>query len=158
MDVVRDVCNVVPILWLADRFAIPLKTVQHPKGLVALPDLFKTVCCSTHKSARPFADRTQFLVLFMYQSFNIIPGNEWKLREGAMTAAPILRNIFEAHLKTQHGGKEVIVDWLAEGSAYEVNPQADRLYHALNDSKLPLADLVGDWYVNCTLRNRSLAN
>lgn len=43
LDVVRDVCNVTPILWLADRFAIPLKTLEHPRGLVALPDLFKVV-------------------------------------------------------------------------------------------------------------------
>lgn len=60
-------------------------------------------------------------------------------------AAPVLRNILEAHLKTQQGRKEAIVDWLAKGSAYEVNPRADRLYHALNDSKLPIGDLVGDW-------------
>jgi cytochrome P450 len=31
-----------------------------------------------------------------------------------------------------------------EGSAFEVGPQADRLYHALADTKLPNGDLVGD--------------
>jgi hypothetical protein len=31
-----------------------------------------------------------------------------------------------------------------EGSAFEVGPQADRLYHALADTKLPIGDLVGD--------------
>lgn len=36
------------------------------------------------------------------------------------------------------------MDWLAKGSAFEVKPEADRLYHALNDSKLPIGDLVGD--------------
>jgi hypothetical protein len=127
IDIVRDVTNVTPILWLAERFAIPLKTKEHPSGLLSIPEAFMV-----------------YLVLFMYQSFNIIPANEWKLREGATQAAPVLRGIFEAHLKTQQGFKEGIVDWLAKGSAFEVSPKADRLYHALNDSKLPIGDLVGD--------------
>jgi hypothetical protein len=127
IDIVRDVTNVVPILWLAERFAIPLKTVKHPHGLLTIPQAF-----------------TAYLVLFMYQSFNVIPSNEWTLRENAAMAAPALRAIFEAHLKTQKGAKEHVVDWLAKGSAFEVGPQADRLYHALNESKLPIGDLVGD--------------
>ncbi|KAL3426796.1 linoleate diol synthase [Phlyctema vagabunda] len=127
IDIVRDVTNVTPILWLAERFAIPLKTKEHPRGLISIPEAFGI-----------------YLVLFMYQSFNIIPANEWKLREGATKAAPVLRKIFEAHLKTQQGVKESVVDWLAKGSAFEVKPEADRLYHALNDSKLPIGDLIGD--------------
>lgn len=127
IDIVRDVTNVAPILWLAERFAIPLKTREHPYGLVSAHELF-----------------TIYTVLFMYMSFNIIPANEWKLREGASKAAPILKEIFKAHLTTQQGFKEGIVDWLAKGSAFEVGPDADRLYHALNDSKLPIGDLVGD--------------
>jgi cytochrome P450 len=127
IDIVRDVTNITPILWLAERFAIPLKTPQHPSGLLSIPEAF-----------------TIYLVLFMYQSFNIIPANEWKLREGSLQAAPVLRSIFEAHLKTQQGLTEGIVDWLAKGSAFEVGPEADRLYHALNETKLPIGDLVGD--------------
>lgn len=127
IDIVRDVTNVTPILWLAERFAIPLKTKEKPHGLLSVSELFMV-----------------YLVLFMYQSFNIIPVNEWKLREGSMKAAAVLRSIFEAHLKTQQGVKEGIVDWLAKGSAFEVGPEADRLYHALNDTKLPIGDLVGD--------------
>jgi cytochrome P450 len=127
IDIVRDVTNITPILWLAERFALPLKTPEQPKGLLSIHEAF-----------------TAYLVLFMYQSFNIMPVNEWKLREGAMKAAAPLRKIFEAHLKTQQGAKEAIVDWLAKGSAFEVNPVADRIYHALNDTKLPIGDLVGD--------------
>lgn len=127
IDIVRDVTNITPILWLADRFAIPLKTPEQPKGLLSIYEVF-----------------TAYLVLFMYQSFNIMPVNEWKLREGAMNAAAPLRKIFEAHLKTQQGLKEGVVDWLAKGSAFEVGPNADRIYHALNDTKLPIGDLVGD--------------
>ncbi|KAI1879029.1 hypothetical protein JX265_003206 [Neoarthrinium moseri] len=127
IDIVRDVTNITPILWLADKFAIPLKTQEKPKGLVSIYEAFGA-----------------YLVLFMYQSFNIMPINEWKLREAAMKAGAALRPVFEAHLKTQKGVKESVVDWLAKGSAFEVGPQADRLYHALNDSKLPIGDLVGD--------------
>lgn len=128
IDIVRDVTNITPILWLAERFAIPLKTPEKPKGLMSIYEAF-----------------TAYLVLFMYQSFNIMPVNEWKLREGAMKAAAPLRAIFEAHLKTQTGGlKETIVDRLEKGSAFEVGPHADRLYKALYASKLPIGDLVGD--------------
>ncbi|KAF2836478.1 linoleate diol synthase [Patellaria atrata CBS 101060] len=127
IDIVRDVTNVAPILWLAERFAIPLKTREKPTGLMTVPEAFGA-----------------YLVLFMYQSFNIMPVNEWKLREGANKAGAILRKVFEAHLKTQKGVTENVVDWLAKGSAYEVGPVADRLYHALNDTKLPIGDLVGD--------------
>jgi hypothetical protein len=127
IDIVRDVTNITPILWLAERFAIPLKTAERPRGLLSIHELF-----------------TAYLVLFMYQSFNIMPANEWKLREGALKAAAPLRSIFETHLKTQTGKFEGIVDWMAKGSAFEVGPHADRIYHALADTKLPLGDQVGD--------------
>ncbi|KAG0651112.1 9,12-octadecadienoate 8-hydroperoxide 8R-isomerase [Hyphodiscus hymeniophilus] len=127
IDIVRDVTNVTPILWLAEKFAIPLKTQDHPRGLITRPQLFNI-----------------YLVLFMYQSFNIIPENEWNLRKSARELAPVLRNILEAHLKTQRGAKEKIVDWLEKGTAFEVGPEADRLYHALNETKFSIGDLVGD--------------
>lgn len=127
IDIVRDVTNVTPILWLAERFALPLKTKEQPHGVITIPEAFGI-----------------YLILFMFQSFNIIPVNEWTLRDAATKAAPILRGIFEAHLKTQSGITEHVVDWLAKGSAFAVNPVADRLYHALLASKLPIGDLVGD--------------
>lgn len=127
IDVVRNVTNITPILWLADRFAIPLKTQEQPHGLVSIYQTFNA-----------------YLSVFMYQNFNLIPAHEWKLRETAMEAAALLRPIFETHLKTQRGMKEAVVDWIAKGSAFEVRPEADRLYHALNASRLPLGDLVGD--------------
>ena len=127
IDIVRDVTNVVPILWLAQRFAIPLKTRETPHGLISIPDLFMS-----------------FLVLFMYQSFNILPANEWTLRDGARKAAAPLREIFGAHLKTASGVKSEVVDWLAKGTAFEVSAQAKHLYEELLKSKLPIGDLVGD--------------
>lgn len=128
IDIVRDVTNVTPILWLAERFAIPLKTQEHPRGLITRAELFDL-----------------YLVLFMYQSFNILPINEWKLREASMKVAPLLRGILQGHLSTQQGGyKEVFTDYLEKGTAYEVGPDADRLYKSLAKSDLPDGDLVGD--------------
>jgi len=127
VNIVRDVCNVTPILWLAERFAIPLKTAEFPHGLVSIPEAFGA-----------------YLILFMYQSFNIIPANEWLLREKAMEASAPLRQIFKTHLMTQKGLQEGLVDWLAKGSTFEVGPDADRIYHALNATKLPIGDLIGD--------------
>lgn len=128
IDIVRDVTNVTPILWLAERFAIPLKTQEHPHGLITRAELFDL-----------------YLVLFMYQSFNILPINEWKLREASMKVAPILRKILHYHLSTQQGGyKEVFNDFMEKGTAYEVLPDADRLFKALAASGLPDGDLVGD--------------
>lgn len=127
IDIVRDVTNVTPILWLAERFAIPLKSEENPHGLMSVPELFDI-----------------YLVLFMYQSFNILPVNEWFLREGSAKAGAVLRGILHAHLSTQQGLKEHVVDWLAKGSAYEVGRDADRMYHALNNTKLDIGDLVGD--------------
>jgi cytochrome P450 len=127
IDIVRDVTNMAPIMWLAERFALPIKTPELPHGLLSLHEAF-----------------TAYLVLFMYQSFNIMPANEWKLKEGAMKAAVPLRSIFETHIKTQSGKMEGLVDWMAKGSAFEVGPHADRIYHALADTKLPIGDMVGD--------------
>ena len=83
IDIVRDVTNVTPIMWLAERFAVPLKSQEHPRGLITRAELFDL-----------------YLVLFMYQSFNILPINEWKLREGSMKVAPLLRGILHGHLST----------------------------------------------------------
>ncbi len=40
IDIVRDVCNVVPIVWLAEKFALPLKTAAQPHGLITIPQAF----------------------------------------------------------------------------------------------------------------------
>jgi len=133
IDIVRDVTNVTPILWLAERLAIPLKTQEYSRGLLTRAELFEL-----------------FLVLFMYQSFNILPKSEWAMRAGSMEVAPLLRGILQGHLSTQHGGyKEVFTDYLEKGTAYEVGPDADRLYKSLAATGLPDGDLVGDCIGMC---------
>ncbi|KAF2752804.1 linoleate diol synthase [Pseudovirgaria hyperparasitica] len=123
INIVRDVTNIAPILYIARRVAIPLKTQDCPKGLMSIYETF-----------------TVLLAVYLYQSFNVLPVNEWKLRDGAKRSSEPLRAVFEAHLKTQKGLKESVVDWLAKGSSYEVGPDADALYHALNESGLPVSD------------------
>jgi len=127
IDIVRDVTNIAPILWLAERFAIPLKSQETPYGLMSVFEVFGS-----------------YLSVYLYQNFNIIPVNEWALREAAVEAAAALRPIFETHLKTQRGTMKTVVDWLANGSTFQVGPHADRIYCALNETKLPIGDLVAD--------------
>ncbi|KAK7186795.1 hypothetical protein DPSP01_001146 [Paraphaeosphaeria sporulosa] len=127
LDVIRDVTNIVPVLWLAERFAIPLKTTEQPKGVLSIYEML-----------------TAYLTLFIYQNFNIRPAEEWRLRDAAVKAAEPLRKIFQTHLKTQSGAAEHFVDWLAKGSAFEVGTHADRLYHGLIETKLPIEELVAD--------------
>lgn len=127
IDIVRDVTNVAPLLWLASRFAIPLKTLEQPRGLLSTSELLDL-----------------YIPIYRYQNFNIIPQNEWPLRDSAEKGSKTLREIFEAHLKSQSGWKEGIVDWMAKGSAFEVGPEADRIYHALNDSKRSPDELAAD--------------
>jgi hypothetical protein len=127
IDIVRGVTNIAPILWLADRFAIPLKSQEAPYGLMSVSEVFGA-----------------YLSVYLYQNFNIIPVKEWALREAAVEAYAALRPIFETHLKTQMGIMKTVVDWLENGSAFQVGPHAERIYRALKETKLPIGDLVAD--------------
>lgn len=125
IDIVRDVTNITPIFWLAERFAIPIKSPETPRGVMRIPELFDGL-----------------MVTSMYQNFNVLPAHEWKLRAGYDSSAPMLRQILKLHLETQQGFKEKIVDWFEKGSVFEVGPDADRLFHALNSTGKPIGDLV----------------
>jgi Cytochrome P450/Animal haem peroxidase len=127
IDIIRDVTNIAPIIWLADRFALPLKTMDHPYGVLSIYETF-----------------TAYLAVYLYQNANFFPVHEWTLREAAAGGTATLKPIFETHINTQSGVTEKVVDWLAKGSAYQVGPTADRLYHALIDSKLPTGDLSNE--------------
>ncbi|KAJ3150057.1 hypothetical protein HDU86_006781 [Geranomyces michiganensis] len=128
IDIVRDVCNTAPILWLAQKFAIPIKDDEHPKGLLSVPELFGIL-----------------LVLFVYCSFNILPKSEWTLRSKAIEMSSLLRAVLKARVQTNNGGiTEMAVDWLTAGTAYKVSPEASKMYNALNKSGLSAADIVGD--------------
>lgn len=128
VDIVRDVVNITPILWLSERFAIPLKTAKTPRGLLTI-----------HEAS------TAFNAMQLYQSFNVLPHKEWMLRDSATKASVPLRGIFEAHLKTQAGGmKEKIADYVEKGSVFEVGPRADKFYKDMRATNMPIEDCVAD--------------
>jgi hypothetical protein len=126
-DFARDVANIVPIEWLADRFAIPIKTAARPTGLISIYDAFNA-----------------YLSIYRYENFNLVPADGWTLREAATAGAAKLRPVFETHVKMQRGLLDTVVEWLAKGSGVTVGPHAERFYRALHESKLPVGDLVSD--------------
>ncbi|KAN0062754.1 hypothetical protein ACQY0O_004949 [Thecaphora frezii] len=114
IDIVRDVCNVAPILWLAKRFGIPLKTAEHPRGLISVPELSGGL-----------------LALFLYTSFNVMPRAEWRLRRAATEAGNMLAELLKSQIRIHWGPMEPLVDWLAKGTAYDCTPEAERLFRTL---------------------------
>ena len=129
IDIVRDIANATPIAWLADRYALPLKTPTTPRGIFSIPELCE-----------------MFRVIAAYRSFNVVPADEWKLRAGAQKSIAALRQILEAHIRIQGGGGlgERIADYLEMGTAFEVGPEADRLYDALFATRRPHRELADE--------------
>ncbi|KAK0567939.1 hypothetical protein OC844_000029 [Tilletia horrida] len=129
LDVVRDIANVVPILWLGQKFSIPLKTAHEPAGLISPAQLLSALT-----------------TLFTCTSSPLRTESEWDLREGARSAAATLSALFEARLKAQRqGGLGVlgkVTDWLARGSSHEVSSDAAHLLDGLLASKRPNVELV----------------
>lgn len=127
IDIVRDVANIVPVTWLADRYALPLKTVKTPRGLFSIPELFEMLS-----------------VVAAYQNFNVVPGEMWKLRAGAQKSVAALREILELHINVQGGGglREKVADYLEKGTAFEVGPEADRIYDSLYAMRRPHGELA----------------
>ncbi|EPQ26740.1 uncharacterized protein PFL1_05719 [Pseudozyma flocculosa PF-1] len=114
IDIIRDVCNVAPIIWIAQRFAFPLKTEEHPRGLIGLSELFHDL-----------------MALYLHDTFHVLPRHEWKLRDRAVEASQRLADILKAQIRAHSGLMEPLVDWLARGTAYDISPDAERLFHSL---------------------------
>ncbi|KAL9931992.1 hypothetical protein V8E36_009053 [Tilletia maclaganii] len=125
IDVVRDITNIVPIRWLAQKYGLPLRTEETPHGLFSTAELLMLL-----------------LALFIYASFPLVEEANWKLREAANEYAPTLRGLLEARLKVQGGLAEKLTDWLTKGTAFELSPDAERLYNGLLASKRPIPELV----------------
>lgn len=126
LNVVRDVFNKVPVLWVADKYAIPLKTATTPHGLLS-----------------PFELHALLTALFIYSSFDIIPHAAWVLRQAAEQFGPLMRKILAARMAINSGVREKVHDIFAKGTAYEVSEQADHLYHTLIKKKVPTDKAVG---------------
>lgn len=131
LNVVRDVFNVVPIHWIADRYGIPLKTHETPHGLLS-----------------PFELHGALVAMFIYCSFDVIPEASFLLRGAAEKFGPAIRSALEARYKTTGGGaREGIADWLAKGSSWALTEAAEHLYHTLHEHKMEtdkaVANLLG---------------
>ncbi|CAD6909860.1 unnamed protein product, partial [Tilletia caries] len=84
------------------------------------------------------------LPLFIYTSFPLAEKTNWQLREAAIQGTPMLQRLLEARLRVQ-GGLKPLAGWLAKGTkgtAYEISPDAERMYTRLLACKRPMAELV----------------
>ncbi|UZJ55758.1 hypothetical protein CBS101457_005078 [Exobasidium rhododendri] len=130
INVVRDVFNRVPIFWIADRYAIPLKTKATPHGLIS-----------------PFELHAMLVALFIFSSFDVVPSAGWLLRSAAEEFGPLMRKILETRLGTASGVKERVSDYLAKGTSFEMSAAAHHLYHTIAEKKIPtdkaVASLLG---------------
>ncbi|KAE8227785.1 hypothetical protein CF326_g7306 [Tilletia indica] len=125
IDVVRDIANVVPITWLAQKYGIPLKTQETPHGILSTAELLMTL-----------------IPLFIYTSFPMVEHANWKLRQAANEVAPTLLRLLESRLRVHGSFSQPLTNWLAKGTAYEISDDADRLYTGLLQSKRPISELV----------------
>lgn len=127
IDIVRDVTNVVFPASTAQRFAFPRRTAEHPRGLLSLSQYHE-----------------MYMALFITQTVSIFQHNAYPLMEVGDKLSPLLRGVFEAHLKNRTGTKEAVVDWLVKDTAYEVDATANRLYHSLRAASVPMGDVITD--------------
>ncbi|CAD6918751.1 unnamed protein product, partial [Tilletia caries] len=95
-----------------------------------------------------FLNREDFQVLYGHNilevSFPLAEKTNWQLREAATQGTPMLQRLLEARLRVQ-GGLKPLAGWLAKGTkgtAYEISPDAERMYTRLLASKRPMAELV----------------
>lgn len=114
IDIVRDVANWVPVDWVANILAIPIKSAEFPGGLITNAEL-----------------RMLLLGLFVFSSFNIVPKAGWTLRETSIKSSQALSKIIEGRLQTASGWKDSITDWLSKGTAYEDSDESEAFYREL---------------------------
>lgn len=87
LDVVRDICNNVPMRWLAHRFGIPLKSSSDSSdNAYTVRELQETLTD-----------------LFSYSNFDGLTEDAWSLRENAKEQWSQLNHIFRARLYRSYG-------------------------------------------------------
>ncbi|KAL8290495.1 hypothetical protein RQP46_002753 [Phenoliferia psychrophenolica] len=127
LDIVRDVCNVVAIEWIANRFALPIKRKETPHGLISIPDL-----------------RMMLLGLFNFSTFDLLPKNGWLLRETSIASSAALTKLIKARVTTASGWANIALDFLSKNTAYEESAEAERFYKALQGTGVDADQLAGD--------------
>lgn len=87
LDVIRDICNNVPMRWVAHKFGIPLKS----------PTSTSYGTFSTRELQKILVD------LFNYSTFDGMTVDAWKLRENAKEQWNKLDHVFRARLYRENG-------------------------------------------------------
>ncbi|KAM0748029.1 linoleate diol synthase [Meredithblackwellia eburnea MCA 4105] len=113
--------------WVADRFALPIKKPETPRGLFSIPEL-----------------RLILLGLFVFSSFNIIPQAGWFLRETSLQSAAALTGFIKARINTASGIKDTVLDFMTKGTAYEDSDDSERFYKTLQQTGVDPEQLAGD--------------
>lgn len=123
LDMCRDVANVVPILYVAERWALPLKTKETPHGLFTVHEL-----------------HLMLVVLFVFTSFDILPPVGWDLRAGALQSAQIVNEVISSHLSFAGSMMDSFFGFAKRASqifnrkaksAYALTPDAIEMYRSL---------------------------
>ncbi|KAF2762562.1 linoleate diol synthase [Pseudovirgaria hyperparasitica] len=128
IDIVNDVTNRVPIDWIAQKLAVPIKADKSAVGLHTQDEL-----------------REMLLGMFAHQTLNNTPEKEWCSREVVTQAVEKLETIVESHLKIHRMSLDSLTSWIARDTAFESSAEAVRLYCALGKSSISPADLPADW-------------
>lgn len=128
IDIVRDVINVVPVLFVGDRFGFPLKTKETPHGLITPQEL-----------------HLMLVGLFVFTSFDLIPKAGWILRETSLKSAAILHGLLEARLKMDRTGPlDRFTHFISSKTSLSESQEATAFYKELLKSKKSPSDLAND--------------
>jgi cytochrome P450 len=122
LNVIRDVFNVVPIIWLADKFGIPLRSQEKPHGLMTVAQLHAIM-----------------VAFYVFITFDVMPTMSWRLHEAAERLAPPCRKILETRYNTTgFSATQKITDFLTKGSSYELSKSAHHFYSTMHKAKFPM--------------------
>ncbi|KAK4699535.1 hypothetical protein P7C70_g6725, partial [Phenoliferia sp. Uapishka_3] len=127
LDIVRDVTNIVAIKWIAQRFALPIKTARTPQGLFTIDQL-----------------RQMLLGLFIFSSMNVVPKAGWVLRETSLKSATLLTGLIKFRIATSKKLRHLMLDWAAKGSALQDTKDSEEFYQALLATGKSHDQMAGD--------------
>ncbi|CAG8536028.1 18355_t:CDS:2 [Acaulospora morrowiae] len=118
INVVRDVCNLVPVYFAREYFGIPVKTQDSPCGVYSEQDAYD-----------------QFTIIFMFLFVNLDPANSYKLSRDAKQVFCQMHKVMQEILESS-------VNEDAEDSECKPSPQAKKLMQILMDQYKKNADLA----------------
>ncbi|KAK0557201.1 hypothetical protein OC846_000651 [Tilletia horrida] len=135
LDVVKDICNIVPMAYAAQRFGIPLRDPHERIGFSAA-ELTQQL-------------QAQFALIFDV-SYSFSGAATWEAREaGAMTGKLLEEQIRLRWKGTANSGSKFLTNSLARvsdlmGSIDEIRPtfECEEMYKKLHDADYKMADAI----------------